>query len=150
MSYMHKYKQPGSAPTQESPYDRKALIMKFLWLLPLFFVFPIQAQDLPCSPIAFFAPTCSTVAAVPPPSPLPLPPPPYVNRDTQDQPRPLFTPETVAPDTPPLLLELLNAPTLDHDLARQFLDWQAARTARILDVQQLLQSLTRSRDKKEP
>ena len=125
--------------------------MKWFALLSGLLAFPVAAQDLPCSHVAFFAPTCSSVTAVLPPSPLPLPlpPPPYVNRETQDPPRPLFTPETMAPDVPPLLVKLLDEPTLDN--AQQFLDWQAARTQRILEVQQLLQYLAaRSRLDKEP
>ncbi|MGE3540229.1 MAG: hypothetical protein AB7N91_22670 [Candidatus Tectimicrobiota bacterium] len=54
-------------------------------------------------------------------------------------PEPLFTPDTMAPGTPPLLLQLLQEPTTAR--AQAFLDWQQARLARILEVQQLLQRL---------
>jgi len=92
------------------------------------------AQDvrlLDCAQVQFFGPACVPVAPLPPPSP-PTPPP-----------APLFSPETMAPDTPPLLLQLLEEPTLDN--ARAFLAWQQARHARLSAVQQLLRQLTRQR-----
>jgi hypothetical protein len=49
----------------------------------------------------------------------------------------------MAPDTPPLLLKLLEEPSVDN--ARAFLDWQQHRAARITEVQQLLRQLTRQR-----
>jgi hypothetical protein len=48
----------------------------------------------------------------------------------------------MAPDTPPLLLTLLDDPTVEH--VQAFLDWQQARHARLMEVQQLLRQLTRS------
>jgi hypothetical protein len=53
---------------------------------------------------------------------------------------PLFTPETVSPDTPPLLLRLLQEPTKAN--ARAFLAWYQARLARIQQVQTLLDALS--------
>ena len=47
----------------------------------------------------------------------------------------------MAPDTPPLLLQLLEAPTVEN--AQAFLAWQQARHARLMEVQQLLRQLTR-------
>jgi hypothetical protein len=55
------------------------------------------------------------------------------------QPEPLFTPETVAPTTPPLVLRLLQEPTEAN--ARAFLAWQQARLHRMLEVQALLKRL---------
>jgi hypothetical protein len=46
----------------------------------------------------------------------------------------------MAPDTPPLLLQLLEEPSVAH--ARAFLDWQQRRAARLAEVQQLLRRLT--------
>jgi len=46
----------------------------------------------------------------------------------------------MAPDTPPLLLKLLEEPSVDN--AQAFIDWQQQRYARIMEVQQLLQKLT--------
>jgi hypothetical protein len=47
----------------------------------------------------------------------------------------------MAPDTPPLLLQLLDEPTVAN--AQAFLAWQQARHARLMEVQQLLRQLTR-------
>jgi hypothetical protein len=52
----------------------------------------------------------------------------------------LFTQETVSPDTPPLLLRLLQAPTEAN--ARAFLAWYQARLARIQQVQALIDALS--------
>jgi hypothetical protein len=52
---------------------------------------------------------------------------------------PLFPPETVSPDMPPLLLKLLQEPTTAN--ARAFLAWQRARWQRIQAVQTLLRTL---------
>jgi hypothetical protein len=94
---------------------------------------PGVAQDvrlLDCAQVQFFGPACVPVAPLPP---TPPPPPPPVE--------PLFSPETMAPDTPPLLLTLLDEPSVEH--ARAFLDWQQRRYARITEVQHLLRQLMR-------
>ena len=99
----------------------KSLVL-LLFLLPLTAV----AQDvrlLPCAQVAFFGEPCGDA----PPPPAPLPPPP---------PEPLFTPQTVSPDMPPLLMRLLDAPSSDN--ARAYLAWQRERMARITEVQKLL------------
>ena len=96
---------------------------------------PSWAQDvrlLDCAQVQFFGPACVPVTLTPP-APAPLTPPPA----------PLFSPETMAPDTPPLLLQLLEAPTVAN--AQAFLAWQQARHARLSEVQQLLRHLTRQR-----
>ena len=95
-------------------------------------VAPGWAQDvrlLDCAQVQFFGPACVPV------TPLPSAPPPPVPAAA-----PLFSPETMAPDTPPLLLQLLEDPSVEH--ARAFLDWQYRRAARVQEVQQLLRRLT--------
>jgi len=90
---------------------------------------PAAAQDvrlLDCAQVQFFGPACVAVEPVPPPPP-PRPP------------EPLFRPETMAPDTPPLLLKLLEEPTVEN--AQAFVDWQQRRYERIREVQQLLHRL---------
>jgi len=72
-----------------------------------------------CGEVRFFAQACAPPAA----------------------PEPLFTPETVGPETPPLLLRLLQEPTVDN--ARAFAAWQQARQARMSEVQGLLRALSR-------
>ena len=93
---------------------------------------PSWAQDvrlLDCAQVQFFGPACVLVAPTPPTSHPPTPPT-----------APLFSPETMAPDTPPLLLKLLEEPTVEH--AQAFLDWQHQRAVRVQEVQQLLRRLT--------
>lgn len=75
---------------------------------------PGWAQDvrlLDCAQVHFFGPACVPVV------PLPSAPPPPVPAGA-----PLFSPETMAPDTPPLLLKLFDEPTVAN--AQAFLDWQ--------------------------
>jgi hypothetical protein len=92
-----------------------------------------QGQDvqlLPCAQVSFFAPACVPVVVVDSaPAVLPEPPP-----------EPLFSRDTVARDTPPLMLQLLEEPTVAN--AQKFLAWQAQRQARISEVQQLLKVLS--------
>jgi hypothetical protein len=89
-----------------------------------------EVQFLDCAQINFFAPACSAGAPVTDAPPLPTTAPPTA---------PLFSPETMAPDTPPLLLKLYEAPTVEN--ARAFLLWQQQRQARIAEVQQLLRQV---------
>jgi hypothetical protein len=49
----------------------------------------------------------------------------------------------MAPDTPPLFLQLLEEPTLEN--ARAFIAWQEQRAARLAAVQQLLRQVLRPR-----
>jgi len=94
------------------------------------FTAPAWGQNLhllDCPEVQFFGPAC---VSTPPPTPTPPPAP---------RPAPLFSPETLAPDTPPLLLKVLEEPTLEN--ARAFLDWQQRRMARVQEVQQLLRLL---------
>ena len=111
-------------------YATHTLVALVLWTS---LVAPGWAQDvrlLDCAQVHFFGPACVRVAPTPP-APAPPPPPPA----------PLFSPETMAPDTPPLLVKLLEEPTVDN--AQAFLDWQHRRAARITEVQHLLQQLAR-------
>jgi hypothetical protein len=89
-----------------------------------------------CGEVRFFGDAC------PPPPALPEAPPPAEETPTLEEPappEPLFTPETVAPTTPPVVVRLLQEPTEEH--ARAFLAWQQARLQRILEVQPLLKRL---------
>jgi hypothetical protein len=103
-------------------------------LSALALVLPLTAwgQDLrllPCPQVHFFGEDCIT-PEVAQPAPPPAPP-----RE------PLFSPQTMAPDTPPLMLQLLEEPSVAH--AHAFLAWQQARLARVREVQALLRALTR-------
>jgi hypothetical protein len=54
---------------------------------------------------------------------------------------PLFEPQLMAPDTPPLMIELLINPTEAN--AARFLAWQQARQQRMIEVQHLLRTTPR-------
>jgi hypothetical protein len=127
----HRWIWRESVPDSTNPDTLRQGNVAMKWFLILCFI-PLSAssQDirlLECARIAFFEPACAPEVPV---RPTPPPPPPA----------PLFSPETVAKDTPPLMLTLLEAPTLDN--ARAFLDWQRHRLQRIAEVQQLLKMLT--------
>ena len=97
------------------------------------------AQDfrlLDCAALSFVGPACVVVVpvSVPPTAAPPIP-------------APLFPPGTLAPDTPPLMMQLLQEPTVDN--AQAYLDWQTRRMARIQEVQQLLRTLTKDHGTKE-
>jgi hypothetical protein len=94
-----------------------------------------EVQLLDCAQINFFAPACVPAAPVAVEArPAPGAPPPRA---------PLFSPTTMAPDTPPLFLQLLEEPTLEN--ARAFIAWQEQRAARLAAVQQLLRQVLRPR-----
>jgi hypothetical protein len=100
------------------------MLFLFLPWVPL----PVCAQDihfLDCAQVAFYTDACP---ATPPPQYIPPAPP-----------DPLFTRDTVARDTPPSMMRLLDSPTPEN--ARAFLDWQTARLARAREVQALLRQL---------
>jgi hypothetical protein len=108
----------------------------------------IRFFDEACAPAAAPPPAAFPVAEtpeMPPAPPLPAPPvalpaPPAAGAPSQDTPLPpLFPPETVSPDMPPLLLQLLEDPTEAH--ARAFLAWHRARLQRLQVVQALLRTL---------
>jgi hypothetical protein len=104
--------------------------MKWLLLIVLF-PLPALSQDvqlLSCARVSFFEPACPAEMVPLPPPPLPPPPAPF------------FPPATLARDTPPLMLQLLETPTLEN--AKAFIAWQQQRLQRIAEVQQLLHTLT--------
>jgi hypothetical protein len=109
-------------------------------LLLLAFAVGSTAQErlgfFACGEVRFFGEACPPPIT---PDVAPAPPPERAPPEEPLQPEPLFTPETVAPTTPPLVLRLLQAPTEDH--ARAFLAWQQARLHRLLEVQALLKRL---------
>jgi hypothetical protein len=89
-----------------------------------------------CGEVRFFGEACPPpvtpdVTPAPPPEETPPAEPPPLE--------PLFTPETVAPTTPPLVVRLLQEPTEAN--AHAFLAWQQARLQRLLEVQALLKRL---------
>lgn len=89
-----------------------------------------QVVLLDCPAVAFFGPACvviETTMGVPPATP--------------PEAYPLFDRQTLAPDTPELMLHLLAHPTEAN--AQAFLAWQAARQARITEVQHLLRTAPR-------
>ena len=94
---------------------------------------PGWAQDvrlLDCAQVQFFGPACVPVTPLPPAPAPPTPPP-----------APLFSPETMAPDTPPLLLQAAGGA---DGRARAGLSRLAApaRGTPSQEVQQLLRRLT--------
>jgi len=114
------------------PSTLRALGAVCLWGCLIANAWSQDVQLLDCAQVQFFGPTCVPAVPMPQEPPGPSQPPPAV---------PLFSPETMAPDTPPLLLRLLEQPTLEN--ARAFVDWQHKRYERITEVQQLLRVLTR-------
>ena len=100
---------------------------------------PPAAEPLPAAAPAPEIPERLPAPPSPPP-PVTLPAPPTAGSPPQDTPlSPLFPPETVSPDMPPLLLQLLEAPTEAN--ARAFLAWQRARLQRLQVVQAMLRAL---------
>lgn len=99
-------------------------------------VSPGQADE-GCGPLSFFAAPCleeeATAAPLAPPA----------------SPQPLFRQETVARDTPPVLLQMLQhskARTLAQ--ARQFVAQEQEKQRILLEVQQLIQQATQERQAK--
>jgi hypothetical protein len=91
-----------------------------------------DVQLLDCAQVQFFGPACVPTVPIPQAQDVPSQPSPEP---------PLFSPETMAPDTPPLLLKLLEQPSVEN--ARAFVTWQHKRYERITEVQQLLRALLR-------
>jgi hypothetical protein len=94
-----------------------------------------------CGEVRFFGPACPPSPVPPEPSPPPAEaaPPEETPSEEPGPSAPLFTSETVAPATPPLVLRLLQEPTETN--AQAFLAWQQARLQRMLEVQALLKRL---------
>jgi hypothetical protein len=91
------------------------------------------ARYFDCPIVAYFGEPCAGVSTqvLPPQSPTPMAPSPE---------EPLFTPQTVSPDTPPLMLRLLQEPTESNALA--YIRWQRKRLERTKEVQTLLEKVT--------
>lgn len=89
---------------------------------------------LECPVVQYFVEGCAPVSALPelPPPPVPSP------HGTNEY--PLFPPETLARDTPPLMRELLHNPTPEN--ARRYLAWQRERQERIEAVQRLIKAVS--------
>ena len=95
---------------------------------------PALAQGInlvPCPSINFFGDACETDEPPPQAAHLPQPHLPVP---------PLFSKDTMAPDTPPLMLSLLNSPT--PEAAKQFVAWQQRRMRAMALAQQLIQQET--------
>ena len=91
-----------------------------------------EVRYFDCAQVSFFAvPACVVPAPPAVPARPDTPPPP--------QEAPLFSPETMAADTPPLLLKVLEEPTEAN--ARAFVAWQTRRQQRVQEVQRLLKAL---------
>ena len=92
-----------------------------------------EVRYFDCAQVSFFTvPVCVAPAlpAVPAPPPEAAPP---------SEEAPLFSPETMAADTPPLLLKVLEDPSVEN--ARAFVAWQLRRQQRVQEVQRLLKAL---------
>jgi hypothetical protein len=101
-------------------------------ILLTLFAWPASGQGLQfldCPQVSFETPGCLPIQEESAPPPREAPP-------TE----PLFTRENMAPDTPTLMLKLLQEPSVEN--ARKYLDWSAERIARMRDVQQLLTLMT--------
>lgn len=88
---------------------------------------------LECPVVQYFTEGCPMPVA-PPERPSPVAPPPQAPIEY-----PLFPPETLARDTPPLMVELLHNPTPEN--ARRYLAWQRERQERIDAVQRLIKEV---------
>lgn len=98
----------------------------------------VAAQEVCTSDrVSFFYAVEPCVEAVPVQPLVPVPPPVY----------PLFTPQTVAPHTPPLMLELLQHPTLEN--AQRYDAWDQQRQAHIRAAASWLGLLRRPQKSKE-
>lgn len=105
--------------------------------LALGVVTPSLAQEVryfACAEVRFFAAgPCGA------PGPVASPVPPLAQAVPPPEETPLFPPETLAPDTPPLLAKVLEEPTVEN--ARAFVAWQTRRQQRVQEVQQLLKAI---------
>lgn len=101
------------------------------WLLIWLFVLSAPLRiAMACPSVSFFAEPCEDEASETPQAP----PPPMA---------PLFTKDTVARDTPPVLLQMLQEPaarTPQH--ARRFVAQEQEKQRILLEVQRLIQDAT--------
>lgn len=89
-----------------------------------------EVRYFACAEVQFFEVVpCAT------PAPVPL----SVSQALPAPEVPLFSPETMAADTPPLLVKVLDEPSVEH--ARAFVAWQLRRQQRVQEVQQLLKAI---------
>jgi hypothetical protein len=98
----------------------------------------VQAQGfalMDCPDVRFFGPACEESAPV---LAAPLPPPKLAPKDY-----PLFPKETMAPTTPPLLVDFMNRGTVESALA--YLDWHDRKADVMRARQQLLNFLIKER-----
>lgn len=103
--------------------------------LALILLLPVAAlagdlQFLACGHVHFFRDACAPV--LPPEEET------AAARDQGAAEAPLFPPETLAKDTPPLLVELLTHPT--PEAADAYLDWQRRRADRVQEAMALLKA----------
>ena len=97
-----------------------------------------DTQFFSCPDTSVFGSGCATGQ---PHSPMPVPAP-------AQEAYPLFAPETLARDTPPIFVRALEDPTPENvDL---WLDWQEARLARKDVVQELIKERWRLRQGRRP
>jgi hypothetical protein len=91
-----------------------------------------SARYFDCPIVAYFGEACAGIS-----TPVILPQTPAPESPSSEE--PLFTPQTVSPDTPPLMLRLLQEPTEANALA--YVRWQKKRLERVKEVQTLLEKV---------
>lgn len=118
------------------------------WMLLLFVVHlstglsPVSAQDsrlLDCYDVSPFGAGCATAPPVPVVETSAPPAPPQA---------PLFTKDTMAPDTPPVAITMFNEPTLANIDA--FIDWYLQREQRRKELDPVVKARLLQRLAKEP
>ena len=100
--------------------------------VPLVLADPVRLVD--CTEVNLLADACAAEDEHPTEEVLPQAPPP-----------PLFTRQTMRPDTPPLLLKAMNDPT-DANLDA-YLDWQHQYLSRTLEVEAKLKQRRQQRNR---
>ncbi len=106
------------------------------WLILTLCLLPTLAQSQPqffdCNRVSYFTDECPD-KAVQPPAPAPVPPEP--ERLTAET-APMFTPELMAPDVPPLMVQLAQDPTEEN--AKEFLVWHLNKMIKSLEMEALI------------
>ena len=84
-----------------------------------------------CVDLSPFGTACAPVEVPPETAPVTMP---------RGDPYPLFAPQTLARDTPPVFVDLLNAPTAEAavGLADQYIEWHERRLQRVQEMNALL------------